>query len=147
MIDFDLGGTYDVVCSLFSAIGIVRTFARLERAIACMVRHVRPGGALIVEPWFTPEDWHPAKPFILAGEVRGDKVYRMSSSLQEGQLSVLLHNYLRSTPYGLEHYCERIELGLFTHDEMAWAFESSGMETRYDSEGLMGRGLYLGRRP
>jgi SAM-dependent methyltransferase len=59
MMDFDLGCTYDVVCSLFSAIGIVRTFARLERAIACMVRHVRPGGALIIEPWFTPDQWHP----------------------------------------------------------------------------------------
>jgi ubiquinone/menaquinone biosynthesis C-methylase UbiE len=147
MMDFDLGGTYDVVCSLFSAIGIVRNFTRLERAIACMVRHVRPGGALIIEPWFTPEQWHPARPFILAGAVGDDKVYRMSNSLKEGQLSVLLHNYLRGTPHGIEHYSERIELGLFTRDEMTWAFEFSGMETRYDPEGLMGRGLYLGRRP
>jgi hypothetical protein len=71
----------------------------------------------------------------------------MSNSLKEGQLSVLLHNYLRGTPHGVEYYSERIELGLFTRDEMTWAFEFSGMETRYDSEGLMGRGLYLGRRP
>jgi SAM-dependent methyltransferase len=145
ILDFDLGGTYDVVCSLFSAIGIVRTFARLERAIASMVRHVRPGGALIIEPWFTPEQWHPARPFILAGEVGDDKVYRMSNSRKEGQLSVLLHNYLRSTSHGVEHYSERIELGLFTRDEMTWAFEFSGMETLYDPEGLMGRGLYLGK--
>jgi hypothetical protein len=70
----------------------------------------------------------------------------MSTSLKDRQFSVLLHNCLRSTPYGLEHYSERIELGLFTRDEMTWAFEFSGMETRYDSEGLMGRGLYVGRR-
>jgi len=144
MLDFDLGRTYDVVTCLFSAIGIVRTFARLETAIACMARHVRPGGALIIEPWFTPEQWRPARPFILTGEIGTDKVYRLSHSLQEGALSVLLHNYLRATRAGVEHYSERIELGLFTRDEMTWAFEFTGMVVRYGSEGLMGRGLYVG---
>jgi ubiquinone/menaquinone biosynthesis C-methylase UbiE len=64
MMDFDLGRSYDIVTCLFSAIGIVKTFERLDRAIACMMRHVRPGGALIIEPWFTPEQWRPARPFI-----------------------------------------------------------------------------------
>jgi ubiquinone/menaquinone biosynthesis C-methylase UbiE len=145
MLDFDLARNYDVVTCLFSAIGILRTFARLEQAIACMARHVRPGGALIIEPWFTPELWRPARPFILAGEIGADRVYRMSHGLREGPLSVLLHNYLRGSANGVEHYSERIELGLFTRDEMTWAFEFSGMEARYDAEGLMGRGLYIGR--
>ena len=145
MTDFDLGGLYDVVTCLFSAIGIARTFERLERAVVCMARHVRTGGALIIEPWFTPEQWRPTGPFILAGEVGADKVYRMSISLTEGQLSLLLHHYLRGTPDSVEHCSERIELGLFTRDEMTWAFEFAGMEVRYDSEGLMGRGLYVGK--
>jgi ubiquinone/menaquinone biosynthesis C-methylase UbiE len=145
MLDFDRARNYDVVTCLFSAIGIVRTFARLEQAIACMARHVTTGGALIIEPWFTPEQWRPARPFILAGEIGADKVYRMSNSLREGPLSVLLHHYLRGTPDSIEHYSERIELGLFTRDEMTWAFEFSGMAVRYDAEGLMGRGLYLGK--
>ena len=145
MLDFDLARNYDVVTCLFSAIGIVRTFARLERAIACMARHVKPGGALIIEPWFTPEQWSPTRPFILEGEIGADKVYRLSNSLREGSLSVLLHNYLRANRNGVEHYSERIELGLFTRDEMTWAFEFAGMEVRYDSEGLMGRGLYVGK--
>ncbi|HYR80632.1 MAG TPA: class I SAM-dependent methyltransferase, partial [Candidatus Dormibacteraeota bacterium] len=46
MTDFDLGTTYDVVTCLFSAIGYVRTVDRISRAIACMARHVRPGGVL-----------------------------------------------------------------------------------------------------
>lgn len=145
MQNFDLGRKYDVVTCLFSAIGIMRTFVRLEVAISCMARHVSPGGALIIEPWFTPAQWRPARPFILAGEIGADRVYRLSHSLREGALSVLLHNYLRATRYGVEHLSERIELGLFTRDEMTWAFEFSGMEVRYDPEGLMGRGLYIGR--
>jgi len=144
MTDFDLGRTYDVVTCLFSAIGAVRTYERLERAIACMARYVRPGGALIVEPWYTPESWHPGG-LILDGEIGPDKVYRMSVSVKEGQRSVLLYQYLRGTPVGIEHYSERIELGLFTRDEMTWAFEFSGMDVLHDSEGLMGRGLYIGK--
>jgi hypothetical protein len=110
-----------------------------------MARHVRPGGALIIEPWFTPEQWHPGRSLILAGEVGADKVYRMSTSIKEEQQSVLLYHYLRCAPHSIEHYCERIELGLFTRDEMTWAFEFAGMQVRYDSEGLMGRGLYIGK--
>jgi SAM-dependent methyltransferase len=145
MLDFDLGQTYDIVICLFSAIGIVGTFVRLERAIACMAGHVRPGGALIVEPWFTPEEWRPGRQLILAGQIGTDKVYRMSTGVAERQSSVLLYHYLRSTPNSLEHYTERVELGLFTRDEMTWAFESAGMQVRYDSAGLIGRGLYCGQ--
>ena len=146
MTDFDLGRTYDVVTCLFSAIGRVRTFDRLERAIACMVRHVRPGGMLIVEPWFTPGQWTPGSIFIHAAEIGAAKVCRMSLSGREGDLSILLYHYLRGTPEGVEHYTERLELGLFTRDEMTWAFESAQMAVRYDAEGLMGRGLYLAKR-
>ena|ERR1700674_5138423 len=147
MTDFDLGRTYDVVTCLFSAIGNVKTVAHLDRAIGCMARHTRPVGVLIVEPWFTPDTWHPGGQFIHLGEItRGtgaDKVCRMSLSGREGDRSVLLFHYLRGTPGGIEHYSERMELALFTRAEMTRAFESAGMSVRYDPEGLMGRGLYL----
>src|SRR3981081_319834 len=76
--DFDLGRTYDVVTCLFSAIAIVRTYARLELAIKSLVRHVRPGGVLIVEPWFAPDQWRPGRSFVLTGEVADKSVYRLS---------------------------------------------------------------------
>jgi len=145
MIDFDLATTYDAVTCLFSAIGYVRTADRMNRAIACMARHVKPGGVLIVEPWLTPDDWKPGASFIHAGEIGADKVCRMSHSGQEGNLSVVLLHYLRGRPDGIEHYSERLELGLFTRDEMTRGLESANMEVRYDAEGLMGRGLYIAR--
>jgi SAM-dependent methyltransferase len=146
MTDFNLGATYDAVTCLFSAIGYVRTVDRMNRAITCMARHVKPGGVLIVEPWLTFETYKPGGTFIHAGEIGTDKVCRMSHSGQEGNLSVLLLHYLRGRPDGIEHYSERLELGLFSRDEMTRGFESAAMDMRYDSEGLMGRGLYIGRR-
>jgi len=53
-------------------------------------------------------------------------------------------HHLVATPNRVEHFVERLELGLFTHDEYLDAFRSAGFETSYDSEGLMGRGLYIG---
>lgn len=145
MTAFDLSKTYDAVTCLFSAIGYVKTVERMNRAIACMARHVKPGGALIVEPWITPDGWRPAHPFIHAGEIGPHKVCRMSLSGREGNLSVLNLHYLRSTDGGIEHYSERLELGLFTREEMTHAFELANMEVRYDDQGLMGRGLYIAR--
>ncbi len=143
MTDFALGKTYDVVTCLFSAIGYVKTVERMARAIACMARHVRPGGALIVEPWITPENWKPGGQFIHPGQIGSDAVVRMSLSLRENDLSVMLLHYLRGTPSGIEHYDERLELGLFTRAEMTDALRESGLDVRYDDEGLMGRGLYI----
>jgi SAM-dependent methyltransferase len=143
MTDFNLPTTYDAVTCLFSAIGYVRTADLMQRAIASMARHVKPGGVLIVEPWLTPDDWKTGEGRIHAGEIGTDKVCRMSLTGREGNLSVLQMHYLRSTPNGIEHFSERLELGLFTRDEMTRAFESANMNVRYDREGLMGRGMYI----
>jgi SAM-dependent methyltransferase len=145
MTDFDLAETYDAVTCLFSAIGYVRTVDRMQQAVACMARHVKPTGVLIVEPWLTPDDWKPSHSVIHAGAIGTEPVCRMSHSGQQGNLSVLQLDYLRSQADGIEHYSERLELGLFTRDEMTRAFELAKMNVRYDTEGLMGRGLYIAK--
>jgi SAM-dependent methyltransferase len=143
--DFELGRTYDVVTCLFSAIGYVRTVERLEDAISCMARHVRPGGALLVEPWFTPDRWKPGTLSINTGETPAGLVCRMSLSRRQDRLSVIALHYLRGTANGISYYSERLELGLFTKEEMARAFDHARMRVSYDPDGLMGRGLYAGR--
>ena len=57
MVDFSLSRTFDVVTYLFSSIGYMKTVENLGRAISCMVRHLVPGGVLVLEPWFTIKDW------------------------------------------------------------------------------------------
>ena len=57
MVDFKLDCSFDVVTSLFSSIGYVKTVEMLSCAIANMARHLRSGGLLVVEPWFSPEQY------------------------------------------------------------------------------------------
>jgi ubiquinone/menaquinone biosynthesis C-methylase UbiE len=53
----DLGRTFDVVTCLFSSIGYMATAEDLHQSIRSMSSHLRPGGLLIIEPWFHPETW------------------------------------------------------------------------------------------
>jgi SAM-dependent methyltransferase len=147
MIDFHLGHRFDVVICLFSSIGYVKTLDNLARAMDCMAHHLEPGGLLIIEPWFTPENWQPNTVHALYIDEPELKIARVNTSLVEGHLSYFDFHYLIGTPEGTEYLLERHELGLFTIEEMQAALAGAGLEVTYDAEGLMGRGLYLGLRP
>jgi len=145
MVSFKLRKHFDAITCLFSAVGHVKTRRKLGLAVRNMSQHLKPGGVLIVEPWITPQQWR-------KGSVHADfvdqpelKVARMNISKTRGRLSVLDMHHLVATPNRVEHFVERLELGLFSHDEYLDVFRSAGLETSYDPEGLMGRGLYIAR--
>ncbi len=68
----------------------------------------------------------------------------MNTSLLEGGVSVLQFHYLVATSQGIERFTERHELGLFSHEDYLAAYRESGLSVRYDPEGPIGRGLYVG---
>jgi SAM-dependent methyltransferase len=145
MADFNLGRTFDVVTYLFSAIGYVKTLDNLSRAIQCMAQHLAPRGVLLIEPWFTPDTWYPGTVGARFIDEPDLKIARMHTSFVNGRLSIMDMHYLIGTPEGTEHYVERHELGLFTSDEMTHVLTDCGLEVTYDTEGLTGRGLFIGQ--
>jgi ubiquinone/menaquinone biosynthesis C-methylase UbiE len=144
MTDFDLHRQFDVIVCLFSSIGYVKTRSRLRKAMKNMARHLLPGGVVLVEPWFTPEQWHPGRASMTYVDKPDLKIARVSYSRQRGRLSFLDFEYLIGTPKGIEHYREVHELGLFTHQEYMDAFQAAKLSVHHDLEGLDGRGLYIG---
>jgi len=147
MIDFYLGREFDVVTCLFSSIGYVKTLDNLIRAAACMARHLAPGGLLIIEPWFTPDDWRPDTVHALFIDEPDLKIARVNTSFADGRLSYFDLHYLIGTPEGTGHFVERHELGLFETDEIRGVLANIGLKVIYDDEGLTGRGLFIARRP
>jgi len=146
MLDFRLERRFDAVTCLFGSIAYVKTIDRLRRAVANLAEHIVPGGVLLLEPFIRPEDFRPN--YLHAGFVdRPDlKVVRMNVSAREGNLFIANFHYLVGTPAGIEYFTECHELGMFTDEEYREALRSAGLEVTHDPEGLMGRGLFIGRK-
>lgn len=146
MRSFDLGQTFDVVTCLFSSIGYAGSVEGLNQAIATMARHLNPGGVLLVEPWLLPGVWQNHRPHALFLDEPDFKMARMNVSRQEGRESVLEFHYLIATPQGVESFTEELRLYLFTPEEYLGAFQAAGLEVEHDPQGLIGRGLYIGKK-
>jgi SAM-dependent methyltransferase len=145
MTAFDLGKTFDLVPCLFSSIGYVKTLENLSQAVRCMARHLKPGGLLVIEPWFTRDRWRPGTVHAIFVDEPELKIARINTSFVEGRLSIFNLHYLIGAPAGIEHLVEHHEMGLFTTDEMHAALTAVGLEVTFDPQGLMGRGLFIGR--
>ena len=146
MATFDLGRRFDAVVCLFSVIGYATTIGALQKAIANMAGHLADGGVLIVEPWFSPDEYEGGtlhSQFVDEPELR---VARMVVSQREGRLSVMDMHHLIGTPAGIQHVVERHEMGLFTVEEFLEALRSKGLAVRHEPEGIYGRGLFVARR-
>jgi SAM-dependent methyltransferase len=147
MVDFALGKTFDAVTCLFSSIAYVPDVDHLRRAVANMAAHVAPGGVLLVEPWFGPDEWQDGHIGALFVDEPELKATRLNVARSAHSRSILEFHYLVATAAGVEHFTEEHSLGLFERAEYLHAFEAAGLDAAYDPEGLEGRGLVLGRKP
>jgi SAM-dependent methyltransferase len=140
-----VGHTFDVVVCLFSSIGYVKTVESLRRTIASMARHLRPGGVVFVEPWYSPSSYWVGHIGLTTWVDEPElKIVWMYTQKVEDRVSVDDVNYLVGMPEGVQHFVERHEMGLFTHEEYLSAFREAGLEVHYLTEGLWGRGMYVG---
>jgi SAM-dependent methyltransferase len=145
MTSFVVPGRYDVILCLFSSIGYVRTLANVERTLVRFRDHLTEDGIVVVEPWYSPDEFTGGDVFVKSADADRLKVCRMSWSEVDGRLSRLHFEYLIGRPSGLERASELHELGLFTQAEMVSCFERAGLVADYDPHGLTDRGLYLAR--
>jgi SAM-dependent methyltransferase len=146
MMDFSLDKKFDVVMCLFSAIGYANTREKLHQAIRTMSNHLVPGGIMVVEPWLSPQEFRPGAVFAAFVDQPDLKVARINTNMTRGTTSIIEFHYLVGTPQGVEHFTELHELGLYSHEDYLAAFRASGVETRYEKDGLIGRGVYIGIR-
>jgi SAM-dependent methyltransferase len=147
MVDFELGRTYDVIACLFSAIGYVETIFNLKQTLKTIDFHLKPGGVVIIEPWFGPGVLDTGKVHAVFVDEPKLKIARMNINRVVGNISYLDFHYMVASPGGIEYFSETHPLGVFTDDEYKQAFRHAGLKVIHDLEGLDGRGLYIGIKP
>ena len=146
MSDFHLPNRrYDAVTCLFSSIGYVRTLENVRDALGCFRRHLNPLGIVVVEPWLPPGVINPERRSTETGESDGIRVVRSSRVDAKDRMSWIHFDYEITDANGTRTASEVHELGLFTSEEMLDAFKSVGLTATFDPQGLIGRGLYVGR--
>jgi ubiquinone/menaquinone biosynthesis C-methylase UbiE len=147
MVDFALPERFDVITCMFSAVAYVRTLDNFRRAVMNFARHLQPGGIVLIDPWFTPETFWTETITTNVADGPDAKIVWMYSSTRRDRLAILDIHYLVGQAATVEHFTERHELGLFTHDEYMAGLRDAGLEPAHDPVGPLRRGLYVGRRP
>jgi len=148
MTDFDTGQPYDAVLCLFSSIGYLQTKGALDKAIANMAKHTKPGGLIIVEPWLKAENFEEGHVSLETNSNDKMTVARMGVSSKEGNnVSVINMHHMVGTRDGVQHFLEVHKLGMYSDNDFTDAFAKAGLEIEIDPEGLTGRGLYIGKKP
>ncbi|MDE2889259.1 MAG: class I SAM-dependent methyltransferase [Gemmatimonadota bacterium] len=144
MTSFNLNRRFDAVICLFSSIAYVRTYRNLKRTIACFARHLKPGGILIIEPFFTKETFVSGSIHGGTLEADGVKISRHNVSRRRGNLAVLDFHILLSTKKGTRYFRDTHEMALFDGERFLEIMAHAGLRPRYKESGLMpGRGLYV----
>ncbi len=145
MSDFDLSVRYDMVQCLFSSIGYLIEPERVVNALVCFKRHLNPKGVVIVEPWFSPDQWKVGNSHMVTVDQPDLKICRMNTADLDGRLSKIEFHYLIGNDQGVLHLTENHELALYTSDQMLGFFKQAGLSVQYDPKGIFGRGLYIAR--
>jgi SAM-dependent methyltransferase len=145
--DFDLGRTFSAVTCLTSTLGYMADAGELDAAVATMARHLEPGGVLVIDPWWTPEqfvDGYTASDLVREGD---RAVARVSHSARDGSRVRNEAQYLVAGTEGIRHLTHVQELSLFTREQYLAALERAGCAAEHVA-GLAAfpdRGLYVGR--
>jgi SAM-dependent methyltransferase len=147
MSNFVIGRRFDIIVSLFSAIGYVCTWQNLCKVINSINNHLEPGGVVVIEPWFSPEEFQIHRDDVLFGEKDGIKACRMRESAVDNNKARIIEHILVSSNQQVTYLTSKHVFGLFTRHEFLTAFERVSLKVQFVEGGLTGRGLYIGTKP
>ena len=146
MMSFDLNDKFDIITCLFSSIGYVKTYNNLEKTILNFERHLKSGGVVIIEPWFTKSTYWVGHPGMTIYDGEDIKIARLNTTALENDLSVMeMHYLIVERDKDVKYFVDKHEVGLFEIDEFLEIMTNAGFKAEFLKDGLMeGRGLYIG---
>jgi len=146
MTTINLGKTFDVITCLFSSIGYVKTVPKLRKTIHNFARHLKTGGIVIIEPWFTKATYHTGSAHMTTYDGEKVKIARLAVSQLKGNLSIIdMHYLIAEQDKPVKRFVDRHELGLFETDQTLQILKEAGLKPRFVKNGLLrDRGLFIG---
>jgi ubiquinone/menaquinone biosynthesis C-methylase UbiE len=146
MIDFSLDTHFDIIICMYGSIGFVKTRANLKLTLKNMVKHLLPGGLVIIVPWSTTEAF---KETIVVDAVKHPhiRIARMENVKQKSNSLVeITFHHLIGRSGQVKYHTQRMEVGLFSRDDYISAIQEAGLQLAEIYEGPnISMGAFVGR--
>jgi ubiquinone/menaquinone biosynthesis C-methylase UbiE len=146
MLQLDLERRFDVVTCLFSSIACLVTAEKLIRAISRMEAHLQPRGLLLIEPFYTPDQYWKDKLTANYSVSEAHTIAWMYVTAQQDAVAIADVHYLLGEGQQIEYFTERQEAALYSREDFANAFQKAGLAWTFQTNGPFGRGLYIAHR-
>ena len=147
MIDFKIDGQFDVITCLFSSIGYVRTYANLRRTLKNFYKHLKKGGAVVIEPWFTKSTYKVGMPHMHVYENKDMKIVRANVSKAKDGVSIMeMHYLVAEKGKDVKHFVSVEKLGMFEVQKTLKLMRDAGFKAKFLKRKSWdrGRGLFVG---
>src|SRR5258708_16117018 len=128
MRELDLGRSFDAVICLFSSIGYVTDPSEMRSTVARLAVHVAPGGVLILDGWFRPDEWRGS--FRPEPDIARDDhtlVVRLAHSRRDGNVTELEMHHLVQTAERFDYFVANHRLALTPTPDYVSAIAITGL--------------------
>ena len=143
MIDFKINKSYDAIICLYGSVGYVKSLKNLSKMIACCKRHLKKNGLLIIEPWYSPDDWKTDNIHTVFVKTEFISITRLGVGNKNGD--IVFHYLIGKNGNGIEYFTETYNFGLFTHEELLKSFYKNKLSTTFIKNAIQKKGLYIGK--
>jgi N-dimethyltransferase len=129
MRDFRLEHTFDAVTCMGNSVACMSTSDELDAAIGRMAGHLNPGGVVVVEPWWFPDnfiDGHVGGHLVNAD---GRIISRITHSTRQGDRTRMEVRFTTADSAGIREFTDVLDVGLFTREQYLGAFASADCTT------------------
>ena len=146
MVNFYINKKFDIIMCLFSSIGYVKTYSNLRKTIKNFAKHLKKGGVIIIEPWFTKSVFNHRHLYLDTYNKDDIKIVRMNLSKIRNNISVLNFHYLiGKNGKSIIHFKDKHELGLFDINKTLKFMNEADFKAKFLRNGLKrDRGLFIG---
>ncbi len=146
MIDLHLNQKFDIIICMFSSIGYLKTYGKLEKALNNFSRHLNKGGVVIIQPWLTKRAYKIGRPSMQVYDSEDIKIARLNVSMAKGNISILeMHHLIAERGKPVKNIVSREELGMFETPVFLNMMERAGFNAKFiDKKPWELRGILIG---
>lgn len=146
MARFRLRKQFDVITCLYGGISYALTIAELKKTLDNFGRHLKPGGVVIIEPYFTSKQFKPNRPKLSTIETENIKIARVSLSRRKRNLATRkMIIAIADKNRGVFSFEDQRDVALFGVEQILANMRRSGLEATHIKNGITTEfDLYIG---